>query len=623
MAIAPLIVRIATAGVAALGRAAAAVRAAAAAIGAAGRRAIAASPALARFAAALRGIGAHPAMARLVGVLRVIGTAVGSAARAVYGRLLPALRVLAGALRTVASLALRAAIIIGGPLRRALNAAARGARDLAGTIARNVLKWGSIGFLLLPLVKALGMLLPLVMLLAPAMFAAGAALAVLKLGFDGVGDALSAGLSGDTEEFGKALKKLAPSAQSFVKELVKIAPMWRWLKTQLQEKLFFGLGAEIAALNKTYFPVLTQWLGRVADHFGAFFRQVSQGLRSPERVAQIEKIFLGVSVFLHGAFEAAKALGRAFLDIAEVAAPSFGELGNHIGSIADRFAEWIRLMKDNGTLQRWLDTAKETFGQLMDIGREFGRVLGAIFKGTDEGGFLAGLKNSLSELADFLEGETGQSMIEFFSTVANAAAGLIKTIGDVVRWFQDGINKMRDILGTGKGEISAAFGAIGAAASGLFAIISAGVNAFSWIGGVVSRLGGLIGAVRGAASAINAALSSIRTSVVIDIITRRSEVQGYARAIGGGGGGGGVPKFRASGGSVRGGVGYVVGETGREMFVPNQNGHVVSRTSSSSGGVPLGSASSGLEALFEKYLLNRIRNGYLPLKVVGNRVVPA
>lgn len=558
----------------------------------------------------IRALGAA-ALARTRAALTAFAARVRSAAAAAGSS--TAWARLRAALAAVGSAALKAAVIIGGALRRALDRARRAAGDLAVAIAKFALKWGPVIAVAIALGNALANLLPLVMLLAPAIFAAGAALAVLKFGFEGVGTALSAGLSGDIEEFREALKKLAPSAQEFVKALVKIAPLWRSLKKEIQQRLFVGLAKDIQALSAATFPTLTRWLTIIASEFNKFFSSVFKGLSTPEAQQQLNTIFAGVAKFIDATLDALKHLGRAFLDIAEVAAPAFGQLGDDIEGAAESFAGWIRKLKEDGTLAKWIEDAKETFGQLKDIGAEIGRIFAAIFKGTDEGGFLENLKNSLSELADFLEGEDGQAMIEFFSDVAKGAAGLIRTIGDVVRWFQEGFDKLRELGNDIKGSLSGVFGAIGLAASALFAVVSGGVNAFAWIGNILGRLDGLVGAVRNAASAINAALSSIRTSVVIDIITRNS-VQGVARPIGGGGGGGRIVA-RAHGGPVSAGVPYVVGDAGKpEIFVPNQNGRVVARVPTGPATTPSWSGSmTGLEALFFRWFQESIRDGKLKL----------
>lgn len=525
-----------------------------------------------------------------------------------------------------------------GRLARAVNATGRAMRTLSVNTLRGVgnglqgigmalLRLAGTLSAILPFVFQLGGLLatlaPLLMYLAPAAFAAGASLLALKLGLNGVGDALKAGLSGDVDEFNKALKKLSPSAAGFVKELVRIAPLWRDLRTLVQEKLFVGLAGEVEKVSNALGPLAATILPRIASSFNRFFLAIAKGLQSPEFARQIEVIFEGVSNFIDGLLHAVRMLGRALLDIAEVAAPGFGRLGSSIGIAADKFATWIREMKDSGKLKEWLDKAKETFDKIKEIGAELGRIFKAIFKGTDGSGFLDNLKKSLSDLADWLEGDDGQSVIKFFSDVAKAAAGLISTIAAVVRWFQEGVEILRDLGDDLKKWLSEAFGAIGSAASALFAVISGGQNAFGWIGAVAGRLASLVATVRGAVGAINAALATIRTSVNIDIYTRNHGVQGYAKPIGGGRGGG-APKFMAAGGTVAAGQAYIVGEKRPELFVPNSSGRIVPSLDGLGGGGIHITITGGVGGNpMVDAVLQMFHRGQLKLKVDrSNRVVP-
>jgi hypothetical protein len=538
LAIAPLIVRITALGAAALGRAAAGLRA----LGSAAQRA-------ARAAAAAAG----PAFARLAAVLRA-----------------------------VASAALRAALVIGGALRRALHSAADAARNLTSALLRWVAAVGprmlaifaALGPLIVHAVVALGRLLPLAMLLAPAALAAAASLATLKLGMAGVGDALKAGLSGDAEEFAKAMKKITPAAREFVQAVLAVRAGWRRMQQSIQEKLFVGLGDSLRNLVGQSLPFLERWLGKLATKFNAFGKEVMAGLVAPETMQQLDVIFAGIDSFIAGALRSVKALGRAFLDIAEAASPAFAELGADMGNAAEKFAGWIRMLKDDGTLARWIETAKETFNQLKEIGAELGRVFSAIFKGTDSKGFLESLKNSIKSLADWLHSDSGQSVIQWFGDVGSAIAGVIKWIAEVVAWFKKGWDAFRKDTEGLRNSLTTAFGAIGTAFGALMAVFGGGAAAFGWIPGVLGRLGGLVIGIQNAVSAINAALGRIKSTVFIDIITRNS-TQGFAKPINSGGGGGGSAKFRAAGGPVTQGQPYIVGEKRAELFVPNQSGRII------------------------------------------------
>jgi len=591
VAIAPLLIRIRTLGAAALSRTAAQLRAFAAAVRAAAARAAAAARSASTYTAALRRLGA--------------------------------------ALRAAAVAAMLAARIIGGQLVRALRQAARAAGDLIAALIRMTARFAAIGTPIIAVVAALvpviGNLIGLVQLLAPAVVAAGLALVTLKLGFSGVGTALKAGLSGDTEEFEKALKKLEPAAADTVRTLVKLRDAWKPLQQRIQGELFAGAAGELKSLSDLIRPIVFKWLPQVAMAFARVRNAIADGLARFAADGRLEFVFRNIHRGLSAILEAIPPLARAFGDVLEVAAPRFGTLGEDIRSIAQRFSDWIRTMKESGDLGKWLDNAKKTFGQLKDIGAELGRVLSAIFKGVDGEGFLEKLKNSIAAFADWLESENGQNVIKFFSDVAGAIAGVISWIEKAVGFMRRGWDNFREATEGLRNAVVLAFASIGAAGSALFAIISGGVNAFSWIGGVIGRLSGLVGAVRGAVSAINAALSAIRTTVFIDIITRRFEgSKGYAKGIGGGSGGGGGLKFYAKGGPVAKGQPIVVGDGGRpELFVPNSAGTILPRVPSPTDHVPYSSGSgsgvawsgsmSGLDAMFFRWFNHSVRTGKLKL----------
>jgi hypothetical protein len=531
--------------------------------------------ALARLGASFRRLAAE---VRVAYNRFVLAGGVAGALRRTFARL-------ATALRLAAVAALAAARAIGGALVRALRSAARAAGNLVQALAQLVARWallGGLGFaFLIPAVGIVGNLLGALQLLAPAIVAVVAGFATWKLATRGFSDALKADNAEDLEA---ALKKLTPSAQSAALTLRDLGREWKSTQQKVQEAFFKGAREDFIMVSRAIQKVADVWLPKLAKAFADARTWISQVLTAAADSGQLDRIMAGVHQFIGGLLASIPYLMQAFLDIAEVAAPSFGELGTSIADIARRFADWIRELKDNGTLKAWLDKAKETFQQLMNIGKEIGRVFKEIFKGSDSQGFLENLKNSISNLADWLGSDTGQSVIKFFGDVGSAIAGVIVWIEKVVGFFQRGWNSFRESTEGLRNSLTAAFSAIGAGMGGMLAIIAGGSAAFGWISGVVSKLGGLVGAVRGAVSAINAALAAIRTSVFIDIITRRfdSGSQGFAKGISSSGGGG--AKFYAKGGRVKAGVPIVVGDGGRpELFVPDSAGRIEPRVPTGGG----------------------------------------
>jgi hypothetical protein len=540
VAIAPLLVAIRTAGAAALRRTAAQLRAMAAAVRAAAARAAAAA--------------------------RTTSTYTGALGR------------LATALRRVAIAALMAARAIGGSLVRAMRQAVRAAFSLLRTMTLMAARWAAIGTPIIAvgiaLVPVIGNLLGLSMLLAPAVVAVAAAFATWKLATNGFGDALNAT---DTEELADALKKLSPNARQAALTLRDLRAEWKSTQQRVQDAFFKGARKDFIMLSRAIQPIADRWLPKLATAFGNLRTWMSQVFTAAADSGQLDKIMAGVQRFVDGITAAIPYLAQAFLDIAEVAAPSFGDLGDSISGAAQKFADWIRKLKEDGTLKAWLDKAKTTFQKVMDIGKEIGGIFADIFKGAGDGdGFLDNLKKSIQEFRDWLKSDNGQEFIKGMLRGAEAIANLIVWIGkasDKFAEFREWVRSVGD-------NIKGIFSSIGAAASGMFGVIGGGVNAFAWIGGVISRMGGLVAAVRGAVSGINAALSAIRTSVFIDIITRRfdSGSKGYAKGISSTGGGN--VKFYAEGGPFRAGETAVVGENGPELVQFGRSGRVYSNRES-------------------------------------------
>lgn len=311
--------------------------------------------------------------------------------------------------------------------------------DVVQSMAPLAAKMGAIVAVAAALAPSLLSLLGLIQLAAPAAIAAGAAMLTLKFALDGVSDALKAGLSGDTAEFNKALKKLAPSAQEAVKKLVSLADGWREIKKATQEAFFKGMARDIEDVNRAMQPLAAKWLPRFAQSIAEARAQLADWLGSPEVSQQLDGILVHVERFIRDAKDAVKPLAQAFLDIAEVAAPAFGDLGAGIKGAAEEFAAWIRKLKEDGTLQKWIDDAKKVFEDLKRIAKEVGRIIGAFFKDQDGAGkdALANLKDSLKSLADFLNGEKGQALIGFFKRLGEIIAGIGTGIDDMEKGMRE------------------------------------------------------------------------------------------------------------------------------------------------------------------------------------------
>lgn len=549
-----------------------------------------------------------------------LGRRASAAARAMHAAASP--RIAAGLTRIGVAARFAAA-----QFARLARSAADSATGFAKGLAPLAGKFAGVLALLVPLVPVVTHLSGGILLLAPAAFTAATALGTLKLALSGVGDAITAGLSGDAEQFNDALKKLSPSAQEFARSAVQIVKAWRPVKTAIQEAFFGGgksgnnLAHEIRQMSISFKPLVEKWLPQVARLFGGLVKSASDFLTLPSTKNDLEGIFRNTLRGLDAIVGTIKALGRALLDITAVAAPAFANFAESIEDGANKFADWIKESRNAGKITQWIENAKRTAGLLLDIGKEIVNVFKAIFTAGEgsEKPFLEGLRDTIGKLAEWFRSGDGQGFLKGLGSFAVAIADIGTKISEWKQDFEDFREWLRSLFGQGENAI----GMLGRLAT-------AGATAFSWVGGAAAAVRNLATAVQNAMGSIQAAINSVRGRVVfLDVITRHSE-QGFARALGNSGGtGGGRMQVRAAGGPVWAGMGPVlVGERGPEIVTFGRSGYVHNARQSAamaSGGATAVElvVAPGADSLFAAMIQKAVRGGLLKLRVTAAGAVTA
>lgn len=283
----------------------------------------------------------------------------------------------------------------------------------------------------LPLIGAIGNLIPLIMLTAPAAASAGLALVGVKLAMNGIQEALDAGLSGDTEAFDKALKKLPKSAADTVKVLVRLRDQWKPLQREFQSRVFEGAAGELASLSRFIKPIAERQLPKLAAAAARVRNQLANGLANYAVDGRLERVWSLLNYSLDSMLKTLPPMARAFGDVLEVAAPAFSRISDYILKGVEAFGEWIRKSKESGKLQEWLDKAMETFGKLKDIAVNVGEIISGIFKASsDEGdGMLDQIKDATQSISDWVNSGDGQAVIDFLS-------GVFSLLGQVAPFFE-------------------------------------------------------------------------------------------------------------------------------------------------------------------------------------------
>jgi hypothetical protein len=492
---------------------------------------------------------------------------------------------------------------------------------LPGIIAMGV-KIAAITSLAVAALGAIGNIIPAIMLVVPAGMAAGAALAVFKLALNGVGDALKAGLSGDTEEFEKALKKLSPAAQSAVRTMVDLRGEWTRVKAFTQEAFFTGFRDDVIKVSRALEPLARVWLPRIAAAFAAARTKVANFLALWQTKTDLEGIFRNVERAIKGVLKVAVPLLQIITDIGSVAAPRLADGAESLGEMAQKAADWVREMRNSGQLMQWLDKAIENLNILKQIGKNIGDMFTAIFKGASDEGqtFLENIEEFTRATAEWMHSADGQSWIDNAASIGAALADLAAAFNFVA----DVSRGMQLILDT---VFKAILAMVFSWASGL---LGAMAIAFGWIPGLGPKLKQAAKEFEEFRDRANAATEGIRKNFDVTIRYRTigntgiglkgSEQQStYSSGIGG----------RAAGGMAR-GLKWV-GERGRELIDMSQ-GRVYSNATSermaaqASGGggsvtVLLSVApTSGTGNQFAEMFNWALKNNHIQLTAGGQRV---
>lgn len=181
----------------------------------------------------------------------------------------------------------------------------------------------------------------------------------------------------------------------------------------------------------------------------------------------------------------------------------------------------------------------------------------------------------------------GDAISRFFDSIADGGPGANKFLGDFLTLVESQITMLGKVIGTlatlygkarevwiGVGKIFVA--GIKVILTAIGKIVGAAATAFGWIPGLGPKLKTAAAKFEEFRKKANAELDKITDEkVTVTIVTRHNDDGSVsAHHSSGGGGRTGGQEHRASGGPVRAGQPYLVGEEGPELITPTRDGWV-------------------------------------------------
>lgn len=277
--------------------------------------------------------------------------------------------------------------------------------------------------------------------------AAGVEAIVLKVAFKGVGQAIKDGFDpSKAKQFNEELKKLAPSAQTFVKQIVSLRNI-KWPNIQQE---FFGssniqkTGAEL----HSFFSGLSGSIKGVGTANGQAVGAITKELFGPKGLAAAKSLFAGIKAALLAMSPGLSAITDGVLHLVE----GFGKLGGKGGTSANKILMDIGHWLSKIDVGKVFHAAYIALSGFIAIGKQAVGVVSAIVKalGTKAtgGAFLSGLYAILHVLNVFANSKPGQAFLkELFTTLSQLSNFVSHVLLDVLKFLAGAFHNLQPQIG--------------------------------------------------------------------------------------------------------------------------------------------------------------------------------
>jgi hypothetical protein len=290
--------------------------------------------------------------------------------------------------------------------------------------------------------------------------------------------------AGVTDAFQKALEKLSPEAQRFVKYLISIQGEFKKLKAAAGEELFPKLEIAINNLVKNLFPKLAPLLKGTGDALGDVAINLSKVITDGDNLKSLESVWKTNDTLIRNLGKVVGNLYTGFLNILEAAGPLITKFGKWLALVTGTWSETQKLNNQNGTLTKKFDRIGEILADIGDAIKPFYDGLKDIFSVIiEEGGAVDILVGYLKKAADNFKaftsaGKKDGSLKKFFNDATINFTKILDLVGNIIGElfklgdnpgtgeFIDSLNKAVDTFGrigeklTGKGGAASGLGTL-------------------------------------------------------------------------------------------------------------------------------------------------------------------
>lgn len=324
-----------------------------------------------------------------------------------------------------------------GQVRKAISGFSR----LSTTVGGTTLKIGAFAAVagsainsVLGVTTAVGALSGAIAVVPALGIAAAAGIASIKVGLLGFGDALKA--VGDPEKFAQALEKLSPAARSVAREIARLQPALRDLRTQVQDALFSQFTGQLTATANVLLGPLKSGMSSVAAEAGKVASALLGVARETATVDLVSGAFKTASGSIASMRDGIAAVVRGFRDLATAALPVVNRIADSAGSAAKSFGEWLSRVSASGAALQAINDAFGVLRQFGELLKQVGGIVHAVLSAaTDQGtGLTSTLTDLLRSVNQFLSaGEGREALLNVLRALREAGQVLAPVIESLVK----------------------------------------------------------------------------------------------------------------------------------------------------------------------------------------------
>jgi hypothetical protein len=245
-----------------------------------------------------------------------------------------------------------------------------------------------------------------------------------------------------------ALSKMSPQAADFINTLDTLTPRWDALKKTVSGNLFEGASGSFTTFVDNVLPNLQTGMGNIATAWNTNIKTLLSSLGSDNSQGLLDRI-LGNTTEAQNRFNnAIDPIVRAVGTLTAAGSDAMPRIADAIGTVADRFADFIEAADKDGRLQEWIDEGLDGLTNLGNIALNLMQSFDSINKAIGGQGLLGTLENLTTRLRDFLASPEGQAKLrDFFTEGRNLLDSWVDILKDLPGMFDGAFDAARSAAG--------------------------------------------------------------------------------------------------------------------------------------------------------------------------------